>query len=270
MDQFLLLIDAAETGPPIEGIAAVDRAMMYILSAWTGYRKGEIGSLTLRSFDLSSEPPTVTVQAVYSKRKRTDVQVLPPDVVARLTEWLERSKRETNDILFPVSGKVPGGIERSRKMAQMGKKRHGRPKEDKKVQTQNARPKSLQCQDLPPIVSRFQRLAEVRPKGFEPLTLGSEDRSNDSVPKYIYRCQSVLSDAAETTPFVFMRVFVCAWLRHLGAFRACLRQVSAVHFAVHPTRRRDYAPDAANGCGRTRVSIANADLKIFDCFPILD
>ncbi len=39
------------------------------VSAWTGYRKGEIGSLTLRSFDLSSEPPTVKVQAVYSKRK---------------------------------------------------------------------------------------------------------------------------------------------------------------------------------------------------------
>jgi hypothetical protein len=29
---------------------------------------------------------------------------------------------------------------------------------------------------LPPMVSRIQRLAEVRPKGFEPLTLGSEDR----------------------------------------------------------------------------------------------
>jgi hypothetical protein len=38
--------------------------------------------------------------------------VLHPDVVARLTEWLERSKREASDILFPVSGKVPGGIER--------------------------------------------------------------------------------------------------------------------------------------------------------------
>ncbi len=61
-------------------------------------------------------------------------------------------------------------------MAQMGKRCHGRPKQEKNIRIQAGRPKSLQRQDLPPIVSRIQRLAEVRPKGFEPLTLGSEDR----------------------------------------------------------------------------------------------
>jgi hypothetical protein len=61
-------------------------------------------------------------------------------------------------------------------MARMDKKRHGRPKEEKKIRIQKARPKSLLRQDLPPMVSRIQRLAEVRPKGFEPLTLGSEGR----------------------------------------------------------------------------------------------
>ena len=40
--------------------------MMYVLSAWTGYRKGEIGSLTTQSFDLLGDPPTVTVAAAYS------------------------------------------------------------------------------------------------------------------------------------------------------------------------------------------------------------
>jgi integrase len=111
-EEFTLLVAAAEVGPRIESIPGADRAMMYILSAWTGYRKGEIGSLTRRSFDLSSDPPTVTVQAVYSKRKRTDTQVLHPDVVIRLTEWLAVSDRGPTDLLFPVSGKVPGGIER--------------------------------------------------------------------------------------------------------------------------------------------------------------
>jgi hypothetical protein len=61
-------------------------------------------------------------------------------------------------------------------MAQMGKKRHGRPKEEKKIQIQTARPKSLLSQDLPPIVSRIQRLSEVHPTGFEPVTFGSVDR----------------------------------------------------------------------------------------------
>ena len=111
-EEFTLLLAAADYGPPIENTPGADRAMMYILSAWTGYRKAEIGSLTRRSFDLTSEPPTVTVQAVYSKRKRTDTQVLHPDVSAHLTGWLAATDRTPTDLLFPVSGKVPGGIER--------------------------------------------------------------------------------------------------------------------------------------------------------------
>ena len=55
-------------GPSVESIEGRDRAMMYILSAWTGYRRGEIGSLTIASFELESDPPTVTVDATHSKR----------------------------------------------------------------------------------------------------------------------------------------------------------------------------------------------------------
>jgi integrase len=112
IEEFALLVAAAESGPPIEGVSGVDRATMCILSAWTGYRKGEIGSLTRSSFDLTSDPPTVTVQAIYSKRKRTDTQVIHPDVVTRLTEWFAQNETAPTQILFAVSGKVPGGIER--------------------------------------------------------------------------------------------------------------------------------------------------------------
>jgi hypothetical protein len=55
------------SGPPIVCIPGVDRAMMYVLSAWTGYRKKEIGSLTMRSLRLDDDPPTATVAAAYSK-----------------------------------------------------------------------------------------------------------------------------------------------------------------------------------------------------------
>lgn len=112
-EEFLLLIAAAEEGKPIESIPGPDRAMMYVLSAWTGYRKGEIGSLTLSSLDLEADPPTVTVQAAYSKRRRTDTQVLHRDVVASLKAWLAtKSDVGPKTLLFPVSGRVPGGIER--------------------------------------------------------------------------------------------------------------------------------------------------------------
>jgi integrase len=124
IEEFILLVAAAEAGPPIEGISGIDRATMYILSAWTGYRKGEIGSLTRGSFDLTSDPPTVTVQAIYSKRKRTDTQVLHPDVVTRLTEWF--AENETAPNADPVPGLWQGARRDRAKDCQDDASRPGR------------------------------------------------------------------------------------------------------------------------------------------------
>ena len=112
-DEFNRLIQAARSGKTIEAIAGPDRAMLYVLAAWTGFRKGELGSLTPRSFRLDDEPATATVAACYSKRRRQDSQVLHPAVVGQLKEWLAtKPKLQPGDLLFPVSGRVPGGTER--------------------------------------------------------------------------------------------------------------------------------------------------------------
>lgn len=84
--EFRRLLDAARNGKRTEGISGPDRAMMYTLAAWTGFRKGEIGSLTPRSLDLDAEPPSATVAACYSKRRRQDTQILHPDVDAIFVE----------------------------------------------------------------------------------------------------------------------------------------------------------------------------------------
>ncbi len=113
IEEFGRLIAAAESGPSIEAIPGPDRAMMYVLAGWTGFRKGEVGSLTHRSFRLDDDPPTATVAACYSKRKRQDTQVLHSEVVRRLKEWLaKKPDLRPDDLLFPVSGRVPGGTER--------------------------------------------------------------------------------------------------------------------------------------------------------------
>jgi integrase/recombinase XerD len=112
-EEFTLLIEATHNGKVIETIPGSDRAIMYVLAGWTGFRKGEIGSLTLRSFRLNAEPPTATVAACYSKRKRQDTQILHPKVVRGLREWLAtKPDMKDDDLLFPVSGRVPGGKER--------------------------------------------------------------------------------------------------------------------------------------------------------------
>lgn len=51
--------------------------------------------------------------ACYSKRRRQDAQILHPEVVRRFKEWLAtKPDLGSDDILFPVSGRVPGGMER--------------------------------------------------------------------------------------------------------------------------------------------------------------
>jgi integrase len=77
--------------------------MMYVLAAWTGFRKGEIGSLRLKSLRLDDDPPTATVEACFSKRKRQDTQVLHPELAGLLSEWLAtKTDCRRDEPLFPV------------------------------------------------------------------------------------------------------------------------------------------------------------------------
>jgi len=111
-DEFTRLTDAARAGKKIEGVAGRDRAMLYVLAGWTGFRKGELGSLTAASFRLDDLPPSVTVAAGYSKRRRQDTQILHPEVVVQLQQWLAmKSKLAADKVLFHIS-KRAGGIER--------------------------------------------------------------------------------------------------------------------------------------------------------------
>ena len=112
-EEFAWLVEAARAGKKVENISGPDRAMLYVLAAWTGFRKGEIGSLTLRSLRLDDEPATATVAACYSKRRHQDTQVLHAEVVRQLREWLATKRHVRPDQpLFPISGRVPGGVDR--------------------------------------------------------------------------------------------------------------------------------------------------------------
>ena len=101
-DEFARLIEAADAGPAVETIPGPDRAMMYILSAWTGFRRKELSSLTVRSFDLDAETPVVRVTASYAKNGRDDEIPLHPGVVERLTIWLVKKDVAARHILFPL------------------------------------------------------------------------------------------------------------------------------------------------------------------------
>ena len=69
-------------------VTCPDRAWAYLIASGTGFRAGEVSSLTAADFDLNAKPPTITVQAGYSKRRRRDVQPIHPSLAATLRPWI--------------------------------------------------------------------------------------------------------------------------------------------------------------------------------------
>ena len=115
-EEFCRLIAAAESGKHVEGMSGPDRAMLYIMASWTGFRRRELSSLTRRSLFLDVESPYVLVEAAYSKRRKEDRIPLHPTVVDRLRNWLPTRPASTKAKLFEL--RTPSG-KHFRKTAQM-------------------------------------------------------------------------------------------------------------------------------------------------------
>jgi len=101
-EELARLIAAAEEGPAIINMAGRDRAILYRVAVGTGFRAKELRSLAPESFDLGADPPTVTVQAAYSKHRRRDVQPIRRDLADILRPWLEAKGQGG-----PVFGDMP-------------------------------------------------------------------------------------------------------------------------------------------------------------------
>jgi integrase len=101
-NEFDRLVAAAQNGPPVMRLSGPDRAILYIIAGYTGYRRGEIGSITATSFDFDADPPTLTVEAGHSKRRRTDVIPLRPDFAERIWHWIDGRQTGAGQPLFHV------------------------------------------------------------------------------------------------------------------------------------------------------------------------
>ena len=92
--ELVRLIDTTRTAPAWRGIDGQDRAILYRTATETGLRLAELGSLTVGSFAVAGDPPTVTVAAAYSKRRREDVLPIRRELAAALSTYF--------------AGKLPG------------------------------------------------------------------------------------------------------------------------------------------------------------------
>ena len=90
---------------PTHRMPGPDRAVLYRVALGTGYRVNELRSLTPASFDLQADPPTITVEAAYSKRRRRDEQPIRTDLAVLLRLWL--ADRKTDERVFRNMPRYP-------------------------------------------------------------------------------------------------------------------------------------------------------------------
>ena len=95
VEELRRLLTSVQSGPDRLGMSGAQRALLYRLALETGLRASELRSLTRQSFALDDDPPTVTVQAAYTKRRREDSLPLRPELVASLAEHLKHKAPAT-------------------------------------------------------------------------------------------------------------------------------------------------------------------------------
>ena len=89
VEELKLLLQVTAAEPARYCMSGPERALLYRVAVETGLRANELATLTPSSFSLTSDPPTVTVKAGYSKHRREDVLPLRPTTAALLAEHLQ-------------------------------------------------------------------------------------------------------------------------------------------------------------------------------------
>ena len=206
------LLAACENGPPVCGLIGPDRAILYLLAGWTGFRRGELGSLTPASFQFEDKQPTVVVEASFSKHRRRDVQPLHRDIAARIQAWIEQREFEPDEILFPISEATCGTTRDTAEMIKRDLKTARRAwiaeATTKKEQQQREQSDFLRYQDSKGRFADFHALrhtfitnlarADVSPKTAQTLARHSDIRLTMEVYTHVEQQQQV--EAIEALP----------------------------------------------------------------------
>ena len=93
------LLNTTQAHRTVYGLTGWERFTLYSVALGTGLRASELASLTPQSFDLTTDPPTVTINAKSEKARRGDTLPLPPDLAKLLKDWLRSV--ETDAKLWP-------------------------------------------------------------------------------------------------------------------------------------------------------------------------
>jgi len=87
-EEAVALIATTPTQPVRMRMTGRDRSVLYATALGTGFRLGELQSLTPEAFDLDASPPTITCQAEHTKNRKIAIQPIRPELAEMLQPWL--------------------------------------------------------------------------------------------------------------------------------------------------------------------------------------
>lgn len=86
-DEVIKLIRTTAGGPTRRRFSGRERALIYQVALETGLRRSEIQALRWRCFDLSTDEPTVNIEAKNAKNRDADILPLRPALATKLAAW---------------------------------------------------------------------------------------------------------------------------------------------------------------------------------------
>lgn len=90
MEELSKLIDATKRAGVQYCLNGPDRAMLYVIASYTGFRIDEIAHLETGSFIFENKYPIIVVlPAKYSKRRQDEAQPIPAAIRRQLCDWLK-------------------------------------------------------------------------------------------------------------------------------------------------------------------------------------
>ena len=107
-DETNTLLTATLKGSKHHNLTGKQRYMLYTLALSTGFRAGELHSLTWRSLNLSDSESAVTVLAGYAKNGKETTLPLRKDVAELFKQWFDDSGFSLDSKVFPKFNKSKG------------------------------------------------------------------------------------------------------------------------------------------------------------------
>ena len=99
--RWLTSATATEGQPDRYGMTGKERAMLYCVALGTGFRSGELASLTRASFNLAGNPPTIAVTAGATKNRKGALQPIAPELAAALRKFLRLKAADARAFAMP-------------------------------------------------------------------------------------------------------------------------------------------------------------------------